>query len=177
MPIIRTTRFLLRKTERFLIYRVLSLRDTPHRIALGVAIGMFIAWTPSMPLQMVLTFSLCWLLRANLFVGVPFVWLSNPLTILPVYGPNLLLGQWILGKPVGNFSPLYDAVQFSGGFVESAKVWWNAIRPIFGELWVGSLVVGLVVGTSSYFVIYRLVIAYRLRRHRRHPEYYAEENE
>ena len=36
MPI----RFVINRIKRFFIYRVFSLNDTPHRIALGVAAGI-----------------------------------------------------------------------------------------------------------------------------------------
>ena len=74
-----------RRAQRFVKYRILHVDDTPHRIALGVAIGMFVAWTPTIGFQMGLTVLLCALFRANKLVGVPLVWISNPLTIIPVY--------------------------------------------------------------------------------------------
>ena len=101
MPILKSTKYLLGRIERFLIYRVMSLDDTPHRLALGVAIGIFVTWTPTIGLQMVITFLLSALFRANKFVGVPFVWISNPLTIVPIYGPNYLVGCWLLGHSPG----------------------------------------------------------------------------
>ena len=81
-------RFLANKIKRFFIYRVLGLNDTPHRIALGLAIGIFVTWTPTIGFQMVLTVVLSTLFRANKFVGVPFVWISNPLTVVAIYGPT-----------------------------------------------------------------------------------------
>jgi hypothetical protein len=168
---------LLKRVERFFIYRVLSLDDTPHRIALGVAIGIFVAWTPSIPAQMVSVIALSWLLRANKLVGLPFVWITNPVTILPIYGPNLLLGQWILGKPVGNFSALYGAMHFGGGPIETAQIWWSAIAPILVELWVGSLIVATILGVMTYFTMYRIIVVWRRRRHLKHPELYADKDE
>ena len=97
MTIVKTAKFIAAKIERFLVYRVLSINDSPHRIALSVAIGIFITWTPTIGLQMMLTIALCFLLRANKLVGVPFVWISNPLTIVPIYAPNYFVGCWILG--------------------------------------------------------------------------------
>ena len=90
-------RFILNRTKRFFIFRVLHVDDTPHRIALGVAVGIFVTWTPTIGAQMLLTVLLSWLLRANMLVGVPFVWISNPLTVVPIYGPSYVLGRWIVG--------------------------------------------------------------------------------
>jgi hypothetical protein len=167
MPLIRSIRFLARKIEMFFLLRVLSLKDTPHRIALGIAIAIFVTWTPTMGLQMIITFALCCLLKANKLVGLPFVWLSNPFTVLPIYGPNLLVGQWILGHKIGDFSTLYEAMKLTGTWWSKITAWWSAIGPIFWELWVGSIVVGLILGIMTYFSMYQLIVIYRRKRQQR----------
>ncbi len=160
MPI----QYLAKRIKKFFIFRVLSLDDTPHRIALGVAIGIFVTWTPTIGLQMALTVALSLLLRANKFVGVPFVWLSNPFTLVPVYGPNYLLGSWILG---GNYtwstfiSTIEEATACEGGWLATMGAWWNATMSIFAPLWLGSIIVGLVLGLITYPAIYWAVVAYR----------------
>ncbi|MBN1943817.1 MAG: DUF2062 domain-containing protein [Phycisphaerae bacterium] len=163
MPILRTIKFFAYGVERFLMYRVFSLDDTPHRLALGVAIGIFVTWTPTIGLQMVLTVALAWLLGANKLVGVPFVWLSNPATIIPVYGPNYLIGCWILDRPADGWHKVIEAIRFQGGLYERVTEWYDVTRAIFWELWVGSLVVALVLGVMSYFTMYRMIVVYRTR--------------
>lgn len=167
MPIVTTVRMIARTVERFFIYRVFSLDDTPHRIALGAAVGIFVAWTPTLGIQMFLTVALAWLLRANKFVGLPFCWVTNVLTIIPIYGPSLLLGRWLLGKDIGDFSALYKAMRVSGGLVERMQSWFKAINPIFLELWIGSIILGLAMSISTYFIILNMTIAYRRRRERK----------
>ena len=163
MPI----RFVARRIERFFIYRVLHVDDTPHRIALGVAIGIFVTWTPTIGLQMVLTIALATLLRANKFVGVPFVWISNPLTIMPVYGPSYLVGGLILGEDY-TWSRFLDALagatQLTGSWPQKVQAYWNAFWPIFPPLWIGSIVVALLLGAITYVVIRYAVVGYRKRR-------------
>jgi uncharacterized protein (DUF2062 family) len=161
------------KTKHFFVHGIFHLDDTPHRIALGVAIGMFVAWTPTIPFQMMLTVALCFVLRANKVVGLPFVWLTNPVTLLPVYTPNLFVGQWLLGKPVGDFSQLQAALDVNGSILERGQEFFDAILPIFMELWIGSLVVAAILGVGSYFTFYQLTMTYR-RRHadrlaKKHP--------
>ena len=173
MPIVKTAKFIAAKIERFLVYRVLSINDSPHRIALSVAVGIFITWTPTIGLQMMLTIALCFLLRANKLVGVPFVWISNPLTIVPIYVPNYVVGCWILGRtPTDAWKNLTAASSFSTGFWSRAVDWFDAIKPIFVELWIGSLAVGLVLGVMTYFTVYRMIVVYRAKLkefHEHHP--------
>jgi hypothetical protein len=164
-------RYVLNRLKRFFIYRVLHVDDTPHRIALGVAIGIFVTWTPTIGFQMVLTVALSALLRANKAVGVPFVWISNPLTLGPVYGPNYLLGCWLLGGRYhgGHFLHFLKAAASGSGWMERLNAIWKAMWTIFWPLWTGSIVVGLLLGLLSYFATRWAVIRYRRHWHRKHP--------
>ena len=161
-------RFIYRRLKRWFIYRVLHVDDTPHRIALGVAVGIFVCWLPCMPVQMILTVALSTLVGANKFVGVPFVWISNPLTIFLVYWPSWVLGKWIVGSDVNGFDAFVNVFKLSGDFVEVAQAWWKAIWEIFWPLWVGSLIIAAILGACTYFALLRGVVAYRqFRQHRR----------
>ena len=163
-------RYVVNRIKRFFIYRVLHVDDTPHRIALGVAIGIFVTWTPTIGLQMVLTVALAWLLRANMLVGVPFVWISNPLTLLPIYGTNTVVGAWLVGNGTDCWGKIAAATQFRGGLIAQMQAWWEATWEIFWPLWLGSIIVGLTLGAILYPLTYYLVIAYRRHYHRVHPD-------
>ena len=89
-----------RRFRDFCVYRILQANDPPHRLALGIAIGTFATFTPFIGLQMVLCIFLAWVLRAKKAVGIPIVWISNPVTIIPIYYPCYALGCMLLGTPV-----------------------------------------------------------------------------
>ena len=157
-------RYIAKRLKRFFIYRVLHVDDTPHRIALGVAIGIFVTWTPTIGFQMALTVALAALFRANKLVGVPFVWLSNPLTLVPVYYPSFCLGAWMLGREsTGDdfISALAKAATFTGSWWERVQNWWTATVEFFGPLWLGSIPVALSLGLITYILVYYAVIGYR----------------
>jgi len=162
-------RFVARKIKNFFIYRVLHIDDTPHRIAMGVAIGMFITWTPTVGLQMILVVALSWLLGANKLVGVPFVWISNPFTLVPIYYPNYMVGVAILG---GDYEApdFVKAASAGGSMLNRMKVWWTETYNALVPLWLGSIIVGLALGILSYGLIYYAVIKYRKLRHRHDAE-------
>jgi len=148
--------------QRFFIYRVLHVDDTPHRIALGLAIGVFVAWTPTIGFQMILTVLLSALLKANKFVGVPFVWISNPLTVPFIYGPNYALGSFLLGRK--DAKPNFvQAIVLEGGWLETVRAWWSETLKVFWPLWIGSLLTALVIGGVSY-----LAVRYAVRTYREH---------
>ncbi|MDT8281480.1 MAG: DUF2062 domain-containing protein [Gammaproteobacteria bacterium] len=67
------------------------------------AIGLFFAWMP-VPFQMVLAVGAAILLRKNLPLSVVLVWLTNPVTMPPMFYFAYLVGTWIIGAPVTDFS-------------------------------------------------------------------------
>ena len=158
-------RYIVRKLKAFFVYRVLHIDDTPHRIALGVAIGIFITWTPTVGFQMLLVLGLSWLLGANKLVGVPFVWISNPATMVPIFLPNYYLGKWVLGSD-SQAPDFAGAITLSGSWLETVQKWWAATWQVFWPLWVGSIIIGLFLGILSYGLIYYAVVKYRKIRHR-----------
>ena len=82
-----------RKTKR----SVLLINDTPHRVALGIGIGTFIAYQPIVGIQMIVGALLAMLLRANITATLPPAWITNPVTILPIYLTLHWVGNLFLG--------------------------------------------------------------------------------
>ncbi|RLA37672.1 MAG: DUF2062 domain-containing protein [Gammaproteobacteria bacterium] len=64
----------------------------------AVAVGLFCAFIP-VPFQMVIAALLSMLLRVNLPVSVVLVWISNPLTMGPIFFFAYTVGTWIIGDP------------------------------------------------------------------------------
>ena len=86
------------------IYRILGERIFDHRIwrfdlnslAGGVSLGLFVAFTPTIPFQMLLAAFGAILLHVNLPVSLAACWVTNPLTALPIYLTASQLGQYLL---------------------------------------------------------------------------------
>lgn len=66
--------------------RFLKLRGEPREIALGFALGVFIAFSPTIGVQMVLAIFLAALLKWSKLAVAVAVWISNPLTAPFIYG-------------------------------------------------------------------------------------------
>lgn len=156
--------------------RILHLDDTPHRIAFGVFLGFVVAWTPTIGLQMLIYLAVASLLRANLVSGIPPIWLTNPITAVPIYYINWRIGQLLLGEDVAPSEAAEAEIArrvapaAGDGTTEgllSAEFWanaWDSLLHTGTELWVGSLVVGVILGAAGYWVTYRGVIAFRKAR-------------
>jgi uncharacterized protein (DUF2062 family) len=76
-----------------------ELRAKPREISLGMAIGVFIGITPTIPFHTVLAVSLAALLRGSKVAAALGVWVSNPLTIPIFYYGSYRLGKFVLGYP------------------------------------------------------------------------------
>jgi uncharacterized protein (DUF2062 family) len=160
-----------KRAKDFCVYRVLHADDPPHRLALGIAIGMFVTFTPLIGFQMMLSFFLAWLLGANKLVGVPLVWISNPFTIVPIYYPCYQLGCMFLGVPVVSeewrqLGEQWRQLINDPATTGRAKIqfWWDGVLDFLGPLWVGCLVVATVFGVLSYYGSLIAIRSYRLRR-------------
>ena len=148
----------------YILENILGVHDTPHRIALGVGIGMFVAFTPTISFQMVLSAALATLCGANKVVGLPIVWLTNPVTAVPIYYGEFVLGKWLLGRA-------YPSELFNGlllRFLAAEACWatrWAAVSELFSvfawPLLLGSLVVSTALGVLSYAGTIYAVAKYR----------------
>ena len=67
----------------------------------AVAVAMFITFTPTVGLQMILSVFFAWLLRANKAVGIPIVWISNPATTLMLLPVALAVLEKVEGEEKG----------------------------------------------------------------------------
>lgn len=161
----------LQNARDFCVYRVLHADDPPHRLALGIAIGVFVTFTPLIGFQMVLSVFLAWLLRANKIVGVPIVWLSNPFTMIPIYYPCYVVGCKVTGTPVvsddwrsiqGDWQQLLQ--EPTTRWVDKVRFWWDSLVDFMGPLWVGCMVVAAVSGVLAYYISLYTIHNYRMRR-------------
>ena len=131
-----------------------------NSVALAVSIGLFMAWVP-VPFQMVLAAGAAILVRCNLPVSAAMVWVSNPVTMAPLFVTAHKLGGWMLDRPPGDFQ---IELSFRWLFEELGKVW----EPLL----LGCFVLGLasaILGQIMIRLIWRahIIVSWRDRRIRR----------
>lgn len=83
------------------------------------ALGLFNAFVP-VPFQMVLSAAGAILFRVNLPIAVGLVWITNPVTMPPIFYFCYLVGTWILGTPV---SEVEFAISMEWLRSELALIW------------------------------------------------------
>jgi uncharacterized protein (DUF2062 family) len=80
--------------ERFIA--LLHLDDPPWRVALALAVGVFISFTPFLGFQTLLALLVATVARLNAAVVVTGTWLNLPWFMPFVYAGALKLGAWLL---------------------------------------------------------------------------------
>lgn len=162
--IVQTWQRMWTLTKDFVVYKILHADDPPYSLAMGIALSMFVTFTPTIGFQMGLVFALAWLFRANKLVGLPLVWISNPATIVPIYYPCYWVGLKLSGMPG-------KSLEWWKALASPPTDWWpkvqfyaNAFWEIAAPLWLGCIVVGGVLGVISYFASYYTICWYRMKR-------------
>jgi uncharacterized protein len=111
-----------------------------HSVARAFGIGLFWAMIP-MPFQMIPAAACAIWFRANLAFSIALVWISNPLTMPPIFYAQYRFGKWLLGSGVSH--PL--------------EMSWASMRANLGDMWlplyVGAVIAAVVVSGISYGVI------------------------
>ena len=81
---------------------IIHSNDPVSEVSLGVAVGVFLGLTPTVGVQMYLV-AMVWTIyryifkkHFNLPVGMAMVWISNPITMVPLYYLFLLTGYLLL---------------------------------------------------------------------------------
>ena len=126
----------------------------------ATAVGLFWAFIP-MPFQMVPAAAGAILFRINLPLAVAWVWITNPLTMPPIFYFNYVVGEALLGMKPATMNFEFTAEWLAH---ELAHIW----QPLL----LGSVVMATIMSTLGYFTVrglWRLHIVshYRKRRNRR----------
>jgi len=115
-------------------------------VSLAFAIGLFCAWIPT-PMQMAFAATGAFYFRGNLPIAVGLVWLTNPITMPPLFYFAYRVGLSVLNMPTAEFS--LDAV-------------------LSGSLWIpfltGCLIMGIICSTAGYVGIQGAWIYYTKRK-------------
>ena len=119
-------------------------RFRPYLLARGAALGLFIAATPTLGIQMVIAAPLAILFRVNLAISLAATWVTNIATAPMFYFVCYRIGLFLLGSPS----------RVHPGTPAPAK--WQSIMHIAYPLWVGCLTVGIVLAVAGYFAVYYL---------------------
>lgn len=131
-----------RKIDRF-YHEFISSRGEPEAIAMGIAIGVFVGVTPTIPFHTVLLVFIAFLFRQNITAALLGSWLiSNPFTIPIFYISQYALGRYILG---GNSGPL---ILNDFSTVNILNMGWQISCPLL----LGGVIMAPCLAVPAYFI-------------------------
>jgi uncharacterized protein (DUF2062 family) len=141
--------------------KLVTLKDTPHAIAGGVAIGVFIGFTPLFGIKTLLSLGAAYLLRCNPIAAVIAVSLHDVVT---PFWPVLLrieydLGFWVLSNP-HHFPPKMETHHIH--LAELMK--WTTFFDLGLPLLIGSLFLAAPAAALFYFVLLQILKAREARK-------------
>jgi len=145
---------------------ILQVKESPHRIALAFALGVFMGISPLLGLHYIGGIMLAWLFRLNKLVTAIGVTVNNPWTIVPLSSFSAWLGAKLLG--IKQVLPEVDWTSLSLTHIigkmtdmDSFLIIINKLMPLIKSFFIGSFVICILSAIISYFVIKVLVVRYR----------------
>jgi uncharacterized protein len=141
---------------------VLKLGDAPPRIALALAVGVFISCTPFYGLQTLLSLAVATLCRLNKAATLTGTWINLPWFAPFVYGLALHIGGLIVPDPQGIDAAAVAELLSSSQRLSAANVI-EILRDVSVALLIGTTVVGAVAAAITYVVTLVLLRRRRAR--------------
>jgi uncharacterized protein len=169
---------LQKKNKRNLLFRirpvlrwVIKLRSSPRAIAGGLGLGTFIAFTPTVGVQLILAFVIATFFNLNRPAAMIPVWITNPVTVAPIYTFNYWLGTKLWdGPPLSEVSRLFIDIGRTMAYLEfwNIKEQFLAVlqmgREILIPLLLGSVAIGVLTGLLVYISSLKLLSVFFTRR-------------
>ncbi|UCE53805.1 MAG: DUF2062 domain-containing protein [Desulfobacterales bacterium] len=143
----------VQKKIRQWIKRIMQLHGDPHYVAMGMAIGFFVAVTPTIPFHTFIAVGLAFILKASKAAAAIGVWFANPLTIpifyLASYKTGVMLLGWSIAVDVSS-EPVSDPMKLG-------------LDVIFATI-VGGIIIGIVPGIAAYVITRKIISKLRVRQ-------------
>ncbi len=144
------------RTIRYHWLKFKRLQGDPRKLAWGMALGVFIGITPTVPFHTILALTLAPLLRISVVTAYLGIWVMNPLTMGPLYYAAYKVGKLLLAQ----HRPAIPAIL---NFHARLEIFWhNGLA-----LQLGGIIIALPPAILSYFLTLLLVQRYRQHKARK----------
>ena len=145
-----TTKTSIKDRLKALFVWLKELQGDPRYIARGMAIGVFVGVTPTIPFHTVIALALAFILKGSKPAAAIGVWFANPVTIPFLYIGSFKLGILILNKPI----------PFDTKF-ESITALMTLGLDVTIAMIVGGAILGILPAIIAYLLTYRIMIRVR----------------
>lgn len=141
-----------KKRLKYIYDHFISLKAEPRSIAFGMAIGVFIGVTPTIPFHTILIIICTFILRQNFTTAYLGSWLiMNPITIPFFYVAQYSLGKFLLGNTVA------PVVFTDYSIYTIMETGWCVAYPLL----LGGFLMAPFFAVPAYFITHKTVVAIR----------------
>ena len=140
------------RRARYFYLRLILLPDTPHNLAMGLAAGVFVGFLPIIPVQTIAAVALAWILRGSKIAAAAGTWVTNPLTVAPLYAAFFVIGRTI--------SPFGRKTQFPATW-DIHQIAQIGTDVVFASL-IGGAVLGAIFAPIAYFLMRKYSVRLQL---------------
>lgn len=142
-----------RQKFRDFIQKVKTLQGDPTYIAKGIAIGVFVGITPTIPLHTGIAIILAFIFKASKPAAVIGVWSGNPVTIPFLYFGSYKIGMFLTGSTAtldNNYWTIQELLQLG---IETTIA-----------MILGGAILGIIPAIVAYFITRNIFTAIRARK-------------
>jgi len=133
-----------------LFIRIKELQGDPRYIATGMAVGVFVGVTPTIPFHTLIAIALAFVFRGSKPAAAIGVWFANPVTIPLFYIGSFKVGTLILNKPI----------PFDAKFESITELMTLGLDVTIAMI-IGGAILGILPAIISYFLTYRIMTTVR----------------
>ncbi len=157
------------RSIRYVGLRIMRLGGSAHGLALGVAIGVFIATLPILGIQFLLAGLLAWALRGNVPAALLGTFWANPLSLPLLWLGSHWLGSIVIGGPSLHAHELMATLDqmrltlFTPGKQTLSAVY-ALLWPVWKPLLIGSIPIAALCAVIFYGLTFNLIGGYRAGR-------------
>jgi uncharacterized protein (DUF2062 family) len=146
----------VKRRIRYYWLKFKRLQGDPRKLAWGMALGVFIGVTPTVPFHTIMALTLAPLLRISPVTAYLGIWVMNPLTMAPLYWAAYKVGRLLLSQTRPAIPAVLD-------FSARLEIFWhNGLA-----LQLGGLILALPAAIISYFLTLWVVRRYRQHKARK----------
>lgn len=151
-------------------HRLTRITATPHQIALGLATGVFMGFSPFVGLHILTAALICLVSGGSVLAAALGTMVCNPISC-----PVMLIGDYKLGSLLlGGAGQMPELHALDRGIwdilaspIEFAHLFWGVLGPVFLQLLTGGAILGLLFAAPSYFFTRRGIEGMRHKRAQR----------
>lgn len=138
---------------RQVLREIIHLKDSPKKLSISFAVGVFISVSPFFGIHTILAVALSILFRLNKISIIAGSWINMPWTMPFVYYIEYKIGAFLLNKDsnfnIKPFTMNHYIKEGSGAFL---------------SIFTGSVIIGLLFGIIFYFLLKYIIEIHRRKR-------------